>query len=250
MWAVLPLKPLNQVKQRLASLLTLTERQQLMMAMAEDVIRALTVCPEIEDILITSTARYAKSLAENYGLHYFSGEKDTDLNSAVTEAADYLQQQNVSSIIIIHGDIPLLAASDLSTVILKHGHYLSHQSASEVVTFVPDKLFKGTNGLICSPPNIINFSYGQDSLSRYKKQAKEKGIQFQYCPAKSIANDIDQPEDLANVLPQLKNSKPLSMTLSYLETSGLSKKITSVMTMLSINHFQRVYNSQQILETE
>ena len=54
MWAVVPLKQLEQAKARLASVLSTEERRALMLAMARDVLTALGRSSRLNGILIVS----------------------------------------------------------------------------------------------------------------------------------------------------------------------------------------------------
>ncbi len=63
MWIVLPLKALNPVKSRLASVLSPDQRGFLMRAMIEDVLAALRACPQVEGILMVSRDPNVPALA-------------------------------------------------------------------------------------------------------------------------------------------------------------------------------------------
>ena len=56
MWAMVPLKGFDQAKKRLASVLTVEERRALMLAMARDVLSALSRSERLTGILIVSRA--------------------------------------------------------------------------------------------------------------------------------------------------------------------------------------------------
>ncbi len=227
MWCVLPLKPTRLAKQRLSKFLTLKERNELVEVMAEDVIRALIESSKIDNILVTSTETYAAKLAEKYQLPYLDSKDDKDLNSAIQAAANYLEQQNVQSMLVIHGDLPQVTARDIDHI--ANAHNMSVADFDSAITLVPDELGQGSNGLCCTPPTAIPFSYGVNSLVKHKYSAINNAISFQICFAESMARDIDLPEDLAQLLVTSKyKSKSNSLTVNYLNNAGIAERLIPI----------------------
>ena len=143
MWAMVPLKSFDQAKKRLASVLTVEERRALMLAMARDVLSALSRSQRLTGILIVSRAPEADALAQTFGTERFSESPDADLSLALVQAGDYLKNQlHAAGTMIVPADVPLIEPTEVDAVLAQH----------EAVTVVPDNDNIGTNCLICSRP--------------------------------------------------------------------------------------------------
>ena len=68
MWAIVPIKTFDMAKQRLANVLSASERKSLMLAMARDVLTALSSSNLLDQILIVSRAPEADALAQAFNL--------------------------------------------------------------------------------------------------------------------------------------------------------------------------------------
>ena len=90
MWAVVPLKQLEQAKARLADVLSADERRALMLAMARDVLTALSRSRRLTGILIVSRTAEADALAQSFGTERYAESPNANLSQALTQASDYL----------------------------------------------------------------------------------------------------------------------------------------------------------------
>ncbi len=135
MRAVIPFKKSN-AKSRLGPLLSLEEREQLAMAMLNDVARALldSGCFEVVDILSTS-------IIEVKGVNIVLTEKG--LNEALNE---YLQKMTSHSmneaVLIIMADIPLVSVKNIKNITA---------SGADIV-IAPGRM-GGTNALFIRDPS-------------------------------------------------------------------------------------------------
>ena len=68
LWAVVPVKNLENAKQRLAGVLGAAERHDLFRAMLEDVLSALSSCRGLGGVLMVTRDAEAKALAQRYGV--------------------------------------------------------------------------------------------------------------------------------------------------------------------------------------
>ena len=91
MWAVIPIKNLNETKHRLKSVLNPQERRFFFVAMFEDVLTTLLAVPELEQVAVATVCPTAAKIAENYGASVLSTEKDEGQTAAVARAAEILE---------------------------------------------------------------------------------------------------------------------------------------------------------------
>jgi 2-phospho-L-lactate guanylyltransferase len=64
-----------------------------------------------------------------------------------------------------------------------------------LVAIVPDRHGRGTNALLLSPPDVIEFCFGGDSKDAHVEAARSAGARVELLDG-PLAVDIDTPEDL------------------------------------------------------
>jgi 2-phospho-L-lactate guanylyltransferase len=189
MWAVVPVKGLSGVKTRLGDVLSENERAQLCALMLEDVLAALKSCPSLEGVALITPASEVEAIADAYDVQIIKDDGRRDISGAAQQAADELIARGVDAMMLVPADVPFIDAADIENVIAQHG-----QTPAVTLTAASDD--NGTNLLICAPPNVIPFRYGLESFLRHQEEAKQCGAHTTVVYAKSVARDIDRPEDL------------------------------------------------------
>jgi 2-phospho-L-lactate guanylyltransferase len=93
--------------------------------------------------------------------------------------------------LLVPGDTPMLEPSEIDGLL--------ERSADERLdaVIVPDRHGTGTNGLLLSPPDAFEPSFGEASLARHVAAAEEAGLRFRVENLLSLSHDVDTPEDLA-----------------------------------------------------
>lgn len=219
MIALLPLKSFLKAKQRLSGVLSPSERHAFFYAMVCDVLDVLIAQKDIDDIYLVSDDPIAEGLASIYQCQLIT-EKELSvtgsLNAVMNAALKKLQHQ-ASTILAIHGDLPLLSVNDLNELIA------SHQSNASQLTIACDHLYKGSNILLFSTDVPFEFHYEDNSLDKHKVLAEQLGITTQQVFIDGIANDIDEPIDLLNMLNNRRSLKKKSM--QYLKQNDLIHRI-------------------------
>ncbi len=201
--AVVPFKSLQHAKQRLADYLNAEQRAQLVAAMLEDTLSALLATVGLDRILLVSDDPFAAQLAARLGVDYQTEPALADgLNAVVQMVSDELALQGYASVLIVHGDLPLLSANELQQLLEQHQALTGRAKLS----LAPDRGFDGSNCVLCSPPNILRFSYGQGSCEKHLAIAAQDGIQWEIVELAGASLDIDEAPDLQQLIasPQLQ----------------------------------------------
>ncbi len=215
MWAIVPIKTFEMAKQRLADVLSPSERKSLMLAMARDVLTALAQSKHIDNILIVSRAPEADALAQAFNTERFAENPTANLAQALEQAAHYLVDNfRVESVFIVPADVPGLDAEELNTLVANH----------RSITILPDSKKIGTNGLICSPPLAIPYIFDGQSFKPHADAAFARNITPIVVPNSCFSLDIDVPTDLIDFYALAPNSQ----TGIFLSRSGIIERLSAL----------------------
>ncbi len=224
MWALLPLKDFVQAKQRLSGVLSATERRSLFHAMVQDVLEVLSREPALQRLVLVSDDPTASLLAEHYRADCWrEAEVGGRGLNGVVRAAVQRMAGDTDTVMIVHGDLPLLNAAELRELIAQH----RCEPAPRKVTLATDRRGEGSNVLLCSPPAVIDFAYGPDSNRRHRELAAAAGAQFNECRLPGIGRDIDVSDDLQDLLDPRWQGRAV-YTLRYLRDSGLDARLRAM----------------------
>ena len=186
--AIVPVKALTEAKTRLAAVLSPAERAALTLRTLRGVLAALDM-PGIDlrlvvspDETVLAEARAAGALA----LRQQGGGLNEGLEQARAEAI----ARGAGAILIVLGDLPLLAHDDVGTL-------LDLAERPAIAIFAPDRHGTGTNALLLCPPTALPFAFGAGSLARHRAAAAARGLLIRYYDAAGTALDLDTPDDLA-----------------------------------------------------
>jgi len=188
LWAIIPVKPLRRGKSRLSGILSEDEREKLNYAMLENTVKVVSSVSGIDEVLVISRDPAALALTRNYGAKTIQEEGSPELNKAIRRATKVASSYSVQSVIIIPADLPLINVEDMNLFIGKAGR------PPEII-IAPDRRADGTNALLISPIDAIEYRYGNNSFHIHVKQAKEKGVRVEVCDVPSFSLDVDLPED-------------------------------------------------------
>lgn len=232
MRVLLPLKEFAAAKQRLGGVLSASERSRLFQAMVEDVLFALSGHPELDSVVICSSDPAAAWLACYYEVEYLSEAElgCGGLNAVVNAAAQRFAADGLEELLVVHGDLPLLSAGDISTLLAAHRAAVAGSSpvrAPGVVTMAPDRRRAGTNLLAWAPLQHFRADYGDHSFPRHCAQARRLGIEPTVCDLPGGRCDMDEPDDLLLLLDQAAPGLA-RYTLAYLRESGVAARLLTM----------------------
>ncbi len=189
-WAIVPVKPLNRAKSRLAAILTPEVREHLAAAMLRRTVSLLAESGAVSGILVISRDNRALVVAREYGARTVQESGAPELNAALERASQVIGSWYAQAALILPADLPLLTEADLQEMATL-GRY--HQS----VVVAPDRCGEGTNGLLLRPPGILPFAFGPDSLQRHCDLAEAAGATLHVYRSDRVMLDLDTPDDLA-----------------------------------------------------
>ena len=187
--AVVPVKDLGNAKQRLAGVLGQAERTALFRAMLEDVLEALAGAASLAGIVLVTRDAGAIALARRYGAECLIEPENRGHTAAVEFAARALAARGAAALLQVPGDIPRVTSGEIEAVIAAH-------APAPAVTIAPSRDHCGSNAVLCSPPDVFPFRFGDDSFHPHLAAARAIGIEPTVVERPGIGLDIDTPGDL------------------------------------------------------
>jgi 2-phospho-L-lactate guanylyltransferase len=189
LWALVPVKPLDQAKSRLAGTLAPGERAALVHTLLEDTLGVLRKVPAIGEIVVVTADPAVAAWASGREVRVLREAGGPDLNRGLLAATRLAQAEGAEAILILHADLPRLTAADVVAMV-------STAAVAPVVVLAPDRHRRGTNALLCAPPGLIEYQFGPDSFALHCAQAQAVGARLEVCSNSGLALDLDTPEDL------------------------------------------------------
>lgn len=189
LWALVAIRS-SAGKRRLSSVLDDAERRELVMAMAEDVLMALTAAMDVDGVALTTADPDLFRLGQRLGVRIIPEEGEGGLNEALTRARSELLQDGVASLLVVHGDVPDVTPADIALLV---------RSGRSAVTMVRASKDGGTNALLLTPPDAIPFQFGADSCAAHVTAAETAGVAASIVVVPGLSRDIDDPDDLAEL---------------------------------------------------
>jgi hypothetical protein len=85
---------------------------------------------------------------------------------------------------------PLVTSAEITQLLAAH-------RPAPAFTIAPSRDERGSNAIICSPPDAVPLRFGEDSFFPHLRAAEACGIRPTVLRLPGIALDVDTPEDLA-----------------------------------------------------
>jgi 2-phospho-L-lactate/phosphoenolpyruvate guanylyltransferase len=192
-WAVLPIKDTALAKQRLSALLSAGQRTELARAMLHDVIDAVAASRSLAGVMFVTIDPFARALAQRIGACILDAGASDGQTAAITAAARMLAAERRGAMLTIPGDVPLVTAAEIDTVIGQH-------PVGDAFTIVPSHDELGSNAVLCSPPDRVPLRFGDNSYRPHVEAARRCGLVPKIVRLPGLALDIDRPRDVKALL--------------------------------------------------
>lgn len=188
---LVPVKNLQQAKQRLAPALDQAARTELAQAMLHDVLDALNSWQGRPEVAIVSCDSFALSLASIFGFEIIADHKNSGETDAIEMATRVCEMRGLDTL-VIPADIPLMQPWELQAVV---------DTAPEVGTvLVPAGDGRGTNAVLRRPAALFPLRFGNDSFKPHLAAARATGKPCVVLSLPGIAVDVDDPADLRQLV--------------------------------------------------
>ena len=201
--ALIPVKGFEGAKQRLSSRLSPPERSELMKAMARDVLAEVTRAGGVCKTWVVTGSGEVEQWASALGVEVIREPDETGETDAVHFGLDVMKRAGIDAALVLPGDIPLLCAGDVESVL----GAAPEDPASPFVILVPSHDRMGTNALLLAPPDVLRLRFGHDSFRYHLSEADARAVSVKVIENPRIALDIDEPADLQQLIRRLERGR-------------------------------------------
>ncbi|MBA2263726.1 MAG: 2-phospho-L-lactate guanylyltransferase [Chloroflexi bacterium] len=189
---IVPHRGLEAAKTRLAPSLSPDERMFLASQLLQ---RVLKVAREVtDDVVVISPSRPLLEIVEPSGARLVI-QRGMGLNTGLDEVRFDALVDHVTTLVVLHGDLPNLQALDIETLLAA-----LPADGSPGVAIAPDRAGRGTNAIVLRPPGVIGFRFGAGSFALHLEEVERAGVPLVAVNRAGLAFDLDTPEDLARWL--------------------------------------------------
>jgi 2-phospho-L-lactate guanylyltransferase len=187
-WAILPLRALNDGKQRLSLVLSAAERRALVEQLFRRTLAAITSSGVIAGVCVVSPDPCVLDWVAPLGVLPVLQE-ERGLNQGLEHARRViLAEQQVDALLVVLPDLPLVAPADIAALV--------QRAAPRAVVLAPDRHEQGTNALLVRPARALPFCFGEGSFDRHRAAARNAHLAVHVLRAQGTAFDVDTPDDL------------------------------------------------------
>ncbi len=219
--AILPVKRFPEAKKRLGASVADSLRGELAKAMVGDVLSALRECGAIEATIVVTCESSVAALAASYtGTIVVEDTAEAGQSAAASLGLAKAMEEGFERALCVPGDCPTLDPAELTELLTTRAldgdgtpnmedtpRVCARGTLMPELTIVPDRHGTGTNGLLLTPPDAIDPSFGPDSRTRHERLAHEAGVRCRIEAPACLLLDIDTGEDLEVLRERLASTR-------------------------------------------
>jgi 2-phospho-L-lactate guanylyltransferase len=187
-WAIIPARPLEEGKSRLAGALTAAERRRLNHNFFHQTLEIAETVVGRDRVLVVSRSQPLLATARDMRFQTLGETAPYGLNAALTQAAETVRRLGATTVLSVSCDLPFLIPDELRALI-------AAARDGGGVAIASDRAGTGTNALVLSPVGAIPYRYGPDSFEAHRAAAQAAGLDFSIVRKAGLSFDIDTPDD-------------------------------------------------------
>lgn len=186
---IIPVKPPEQGKSRLAGALLPQDRLALNRALMKHTFDVAAGLRDLADVFVVSKSHDVRAEATTRGFVACDEPDTCDLNGAIAIGADRAHGAGINEIMVLPVDLPDVSEQGLHKLVVDFHHGLD-------VLIVSDCSGSGTNVLLWRPIGSAVFHYGPASAAAHARSARNLGLRQAVRTDAALSFDIDTPADL------------------------------------------------------
>jgi 2-phospho-L-lactate guanylyltransferase len=197
---ILPIKPFDDAKERLATGLDPRSRKLIAEAMVRDVFAALASSRELDAVAVISAEPRIAEIAGGTATTVIADARIGHSDAALA-GVEWAKEHGYDKVVMLPGDCPLLDPQELDDLIVR-----TREDRIEFAV-IPDRMGTGTNALVISPPDAVAPSFGPGSRQRHLALGLAAGRRTAEHQVPTLALDLDTAEDLLELAERFANEE-------------------------------------------
>lgn len=185
---LIPVKLLENAKQRLSGVLEKSERLLLAQAMLHDVVETIAGWRDRPRVSLVTSDEFAMALALQYELEVIPDHENASETEAIAMATRVCERKGCNWTLVVPGDIPLVTARELQQVV--------NAAPACGSVLVPASDGRGTNAALRTPAGLFPLRFGNDSFYPHLAGARATGSPCIVLNLPGIGLDVDRCSDL------------------------------------------------------
>jgi 2-phospho-L-lactate guanylyltransferase len=186
---VIPVKPPEQGKSRLAGALLPHDRLALNRALLKHTFDVAAELRDLADVFVVSRSHDVRAEAAARAFVTCDEPDSCDLNGAIAIGAADARRAGATELMVLPVDLPNLSEHGLRKL------FMGFHSDLDVL-IVSDQAGSGTNVLLWRPIESAVFHYGPASAEAHARTARHLGLRQDVRTDAALSFDIDTPADL------------------------------------------------------
>jgi 2-phospho-L-lactate/phosphoenolpyruvate guanylyltransferase len=216
---MIPIKELSAVKVRLADVLSMGERRELVLTMLSDVLASVAAA-DLQAIVLSPDPEVLAFAADHGAEALVESQEASSLNQALEFALESdLGQSN--EVIILLADTALVTPEELHMLVDVGRRLARENQDGRAMALATDESGHGTSALYLRPPQAVPPHFGLNSAAQHGAEAKARGIPFEVVRLPGLGLDVDRPADLKALTDQPSRTR----TQQYLQTIGFTSRL-------------------------
>jgi 2-phospho-L-lactate guanylyltransferase len=204
--ALVPVRSLSGAKSRLGEALDQEERGDLVLAMLRRTVEAALAAEALDAVVVVSKDAEVTARVEAMGASAVLQRSD-GLNEGLAEArsatataeaaagAGAVALAGATGLVVLPADLPGISGPAIDCVAGAAAEAARIGPGGPVVVLVPDQHGSGTNALLLTPPDAIDFHFGEGSRAAHAAAAEAAGASYVELGG-PLTFDVDTPGDL------------------------------------------------------
>ncbi|MBI9050876.1 MAG: 2-phospho-L-lactate guanylyltransferase [Anaerolineaceae bacterium] len=188
-WAVIPMKPLNDAKSRLSTVLSDQERKALVIALFKHTLDQFSTIHKFDGLSVITADPVLAGIARSDDVEVFEETEPSNLNHSLQAAMPFFIKKKVNSLLVLPGDLPYIN----TRVLIDMEHEMEK---SNLLMIAPDQHLSGTNALFFNPLKKMEFFFGEHSFIKHIENGRAAKYSIKLYFADALKMDIDTPEDM------------------------------------------------------
>lgn len=203
--AAVPVKDLENAKQRLIPILTPVERATLARAMLADVLRALSGA-RLDEVWVVTRDPEVALLARGFRCRVLDEDANLGHTAAARRAQAAAAEAGARVFVTVPGDVPCVTPSEIDALVAAVGAGRGAPApgpgdlTAPAVAFAPSRSGLGTNGAALVPPDVLPLRFGEPSFEDHLAAARLRGLAPAVLSLRGLGLDVDDAADLGALL--------------------------------------------------